>query len=266
MILQNIECRSAYNISPDWYLGRQPGLSGMVRLRDEEMFCKLALESFVEWCDELVIALNCCTDRTPEIVEEFRARHPTKTKVVRYDFVLHPMGPGHSDCPPDSLHACAYYYNFVQSLTTRTHVVKLDGDMVAHDWLGFTIRSLMKAGHSRIKFSGTDLVHDLKSIGCHPHCPTNGVYKVTAETFYEQGPTTQNIARRLPPPTHTIEKPAFLHFKWCKPIESATVQWPSGWERHEHFHRIYERRLPVAPYEGEYPASVRALLQRPHAA
>jgi hypothetical protein len=56
-------------------------------------------------------------------------------------------------------------------------------------------------------------------------------------------------------------RPAFLHFKWArKSLESATCQWPSDWQSIPHFQRIYQRRIPVARYEGEYPSSVRALL------
>lgn len=242
---------------------RKPGLSGLVRLRNEEVWCRLALESFVEWCDELVIVTNCCTDRTPEIVAEFAAAHPDKARVFDYPHPIWPMGPGHDKCPPGDPRASAALYNFTQDRSTRTHVVKLDGDMVAMDWLGDEIRMLMAMGHDRIKFEGTDLVgDDLRHIGCHPQCPTNGVYKATRETRYAQGPMTQNLMGIAGIPVHLIPRPAFLHFKWArKPFEAATVQWPENWREIPHFQNIEKRRHPVAPYTGEYPASVRRLME-----
>ncbi len=240
---------------------RISGLSGLVRLRDEEVWARLALESFVDWCDELVVVLNCCSDRTPEIVDEFRARHPEKTRVYVYPHEIWPMGPGHDLCPEGDPRASAALHNFTQGKSKRTHVVKLDGDMVMMDWAGAEIRRLMAAGHDRIKFEGRDLVgDDLTHIGCHPRCPTNGVYKVRAGVHYAQGQMTQNL-RGVDEPPHMIEQPAFLHFKWCrKSFESATVQWPENWPEIPHFQSIAERRHPVAAYEGEYPASVRAKL------
>ncbi len=240
---------------------RISGLSGLVRLRDEEVWARLALESFVNWCDELVVVLNVCSDRTPEIVEDFRARHSDKVWVYDYPHEIWPMGPGHDRCPEGDLRASAALHNFTQSKSTRTHVVKLDGDMVMMDWAGAEIRRLMTEGHDRIKFEGRDLVgDDLTMIGCHPHCPTNGVYKVRAGVHYAQGQMTQNL-RGVPEPPHVIERPAFVHMKWSRKSEvSATVQWPKNWREIPHFQRIAERRHPVAPYEGEYPASVRALL------
>ena len=242
---------------------RIPGLSGLVRLRDEEVWAQLALESFVDWCDELVVVTNCCTDRTPEIVEAFRVEHSNKVRVYGYPYKIWPMGPGHDQCPEHDPRASAALYNFTQDKSTRSHVVKLDGDMVMMDWAGAEIRRLMSEGRDRIRFHGTDLVgDDLTHVGSHPMCRTNGVYKVTDQTWYRQGAMTQNLQGLAGIPEHEIERPAFLHFKWSrKSFASATVQWPSDWESIPHFQRIAERRHPVATYEGEYPASVRALLQ-----
>lgn len=241
---------------------RTLGLSALVRLRNEEVWCRLALESIVKWCDEIIVTLNCCDDRTPGIVRQFAAEYRRKVKFYEYPHEIWPMGPGHDRIKSDDPRSSAAYYNFTQAQSTRTHVVKWDGDMVAMDWLGDAIRSAMAAGHDRVRFSGIDIVgDDLKHIGCHPVSRTNGVYKVTAETWYKQGPMTQNLQGIAGIPEHEIKKPGFLHFKWArKSFESATVQWPKNWQEIPHFQRIAERRKPVAPYTGEYPASVRAML------
>ena len=243
-------------------MNRIPGLSGLVRLRDEEVWARLALESYVDWCDELIVVLNVCSDRTPEIVADFRTRYPGKTRVYVYPHEIWPMGPGHDRCPEGDPRASAALHNFTQSKSKRTHVVKLDGDMVMMDWAGAEIRRLLDEGCDRIKFEGRDLVgDDLQHIGCHPRCPTNGIYKVRAGVHYAQGQMTQSL-RGVDEPPHMIERPAFLHFKWCrKSFESATVQWPENWREIPHFQHIAQRRFPVARYEGEYPTSVRAMIQ-----
>ncbi len=258
MILRNREGRAAFHreCGPD-HGNRRAGLSAMFRVHNEEAWIGLALDSVLPWVDEAVVVLNRCTDRTAEIV----SRYGDDVRVFDYPFKLHAMGPGHDDCPADSVHACAYYYNYAQAMTRYSHVLKWDGDMVAFDWLGDTIRRLMEAGHDRIKFEGRDLVgDDLKHIGCHPRCPTNGVYKVRAGVHYAQGQMTQSL-RGVPEPPHMVERPAFIHMKWSrKSFASATVQWPPDWHEIPHFQRIAERRHPVARYEGEYPAAVRALM------
>ncbi len=237
-------------------------LSALVRLRDEAEWCRLALESIIDWCDEVVIVTNRCTDETPIIVNDFVLAHPDKARVFEYPHQIWPMGPGHDKCPPGDPRASAAFYNFTAEQATGTHHLKWDGDMVAMDWLGDEIRRLLAEGHDCIKFEGTDIVGDeLTHIGCHPRCPTNGVYRATSQTRYAQGPMTQNLMGLTGIPAVEIQRPAFLHFKWArKPFASATVQWPENWEAIPHFQCIAERRHPVAPYTGEYPSSVRALL------
>lgn len=238
----------------------KPGLSALVRLRDEEAWCGLALESIADWCDEIIIVTNACTDRTPEIVAEFAARHP-HAKVYDYPHRIWPMGPGHDAISEADNRSSAALYNFTAAQATRSHVVKWDGDMVAMDWLGDEIRRLLDEGRDRIRFEGVDIVgDDLRHIGCHPQCRTNGVYRL-AGTRYVQGPMTQHL-RGVPDADDAFGRPAFMHLKWSRKSEaSATAQWPSNWRDVPHFQRIAERRYPVALYEGEYPASVRALIE-----
>jgi len=257
----NCEGLAAFDCEPD-HRDREPGLSAMFRIHNEEAWIEAALDSVLPWVDEAVVVLNLCTDQTAAIVSRVLLRsRPGAVRVFHYPFKLHPMGPGHDECPADSVLACAYYYNFAQAKTTRTHVVKWDGDMVAMDFFGTEVRRLLAKGVDRIKFEGRDLVgDDLRHIGCHPRCPTNGVYKVREGVHYAQGPMTQSL-RGVDEPSYVIERPAFVHMKWArKSFASATVQWPENWQEIPHFASIAERRHPVAPYEGEYPEAVAALL------
>jgi hypothetical protein len=228
-----------------------------VRLRDEETWCALAIESFLPWCDELVIVVQSSVDRTREIAERYRGPN---VHIYDYPFQTYPSGPGHDNYPANSVYASAYHYNYTLAKSTRSHVVKLDGDMVMMDWAGSEIRSLMAAGHTQVRFFGTDIVgKGLAHIGCHPRCPTDGVFPVTRHTFYKQGALTQKLSRSAGGFAYRILRPAFLHFKWAKPVESAIKRWPEDWRDKEHFRRIWQRRTPVAPYTGEYPESVLAL-------
>lgn len=180
--------------------------------------------------------------------------------VAAYPFDSYPLGPGHDACPADSVYSSAYYYNWALSQTTRTHVCKWDGDMVAMDWLGGKVRGLIGAGVDRITLQGIDIVSDdLRYVGSPPKCPTDGVYRVSAETWYEQGPLTQQL--RGIGAGHAIARPAFLHFKWArKPLSSATKQWPKGWERMPYFQKMLKKREPTRFYCGEYPSAVKPLI------
>jgi len=259
MRLINREGRTAFDHEPDATAHRTPGVSTLVRVKDEEDWIERSLHS-VLWADEIVVTLNDCADATPQIVERFRAAHPSKVIVRSFPFPISAMGPGHDKCPDDSIHASAFFYNFTQSLSTRTHCLKWDGDCIGQDWLGDRIRERMASGHERIKIFGVDLASDLRHVGNHRVCPSNGIYRVAPGVRYVQAPLTQSL-RGVPPHTAEVHD-CFIHTKWIKPMASATKQWPKGWEEMPHFQNIAARRHPVAPYRGEYPASVRALLNR----
>lgn len=250
---QNLEGYHDYDIPG--FAPRPRGLSAMLRVKNEETWIVPCLESLFPFCDEVVVVLNACTDRTPELV----ARYADRVTIYEYPFAIHPMGPGHDACPNESVHASAYFYRYALSKTTRSHVLKWDGDMVAMDGLGEKLRTLMQQGHDRIKLWGTDLVgENFRHVGAQDRTPTDGVVKVTPETTWIQGPLTQTF--RCPLPITATVREAFLHFKWAKPFASAVVQWPENWREIPHFQRIAQRRHPVAPYTGAYPKSISHLL------
>ena len=83
MHLKNVEAAEAYFISEDWHSIRKPGIAAMLRVKDEEEFIKPCLVSIKDFFDEIVIALNCCTDNTPKIIAELNL---PQVRVLEYPF------------------------------------------------------------------------------------------------------------------------------------------------------------------------------------
>ena len=110
---------------------RRPGISGYMRVRDEEQFLALAIESHLPFLDELVIVYNACTDRTPEIAAEYAQRYPDKVRVFHYEPEAYPPGTAEFvNLPPDSPHSLVNYYNFTLCQTTCRVAMKVDADHV----------------------------------------------------------------------------------------------------------------------------------------
>jgi len=123
MILKNREGIEAYNIRPDWYKHRRPGISAALRLGNEERWIGPCLESILPFFDEIVCAVEC-TDRTKDIIRSFN-----DPKIKLYDFPFK-IGHFYDQVYPDTIHTIAYLYNWTMAKTTRTVVCKWDGDMV----------------------------------------------------------------------------------------------------------------------------------------
>jgi glycosyltransferase involved in cell wall biosynthesis len=111
---------------------KRPGLSAIMRLRNEQEFAALALGSIIPFFDEIVIVFNGCTDKTPDIVADFAAKYPDQIRAFHYLPKIHPfMTREHSREPAHSVHSGVYYTNFALSKVTCEICCCWDGDEVA---------------------------------------------------------------------------------------------------------------------------------------
>lgn len=264
---ENREGYQDYNIPSRYYSGRKPGLSAMIRLKNEEEWIRPCLLSIQEWFDELAIFLQNSTDRTEAIIREMKL---PQVRIYYYPFDSFPNGPGHGNWPANSIYSRAYFYNWCLAKTSCQWVSKWDGDMVAVDWLGPSIRSLL--GHCEIiKIFGVNLAGpnlDRLSVdpttGLHPQ-----FFKVRKGTFFINGELCEKFRfpqRRclglLPTRQSIINQPAFLHFKWVKSLATATQAWPSNWQELPIFHERIRRRESGSRYQGEYPSVIKEMIEQ----
>ncbi|HZQ11160.1 MAG TPA: hypothetical protein VFD70_31605, partial [Anaerolineae bacterium] len=111
---------------------KKPGLSAIVRLKNEAEFAKAALESIAPFFDEIIIVFNDCTDRTPEIVAEFAECHANRVRAFHYVPQVVPIATKeHQRTPSHSPHSIVYYCNFALSKASYQICCKWDGDQIA---------------------------------------------------------------------------------------------------------------------------------------
>jgi len=223
----------------------------MVRLKDEAQYIEPALESIAPWCDEIVIAFQGeQTDGTEQIVKRW-ASERENVSLHWYPFDSLPNGPGHGDQTAGSVHERAYFYNWTLAATACTHVIKWDGDMVAHDHAGALLRELMSENAS-VCFGGVDIVDDMQ-IGERARCASEPrLFRVTAGTYYKTGPMCEVLVGGGDP--CNVAEPLFLHFKWAKDPKSARKAWPDNWREMEHFRVINSRAVALSEYVGPVPS------------
>jgi glycosyltransferase involved in cell wall biosynthesis len=111
---------------------KKRGISAILRLRNEEDFVEVVLNSILPFFDEFVIVYNQCTDRTPEIVEKFAKCEPQRVKAFHYLPEVFPQGSAqHRTLPAHHLSSLVHYYNFALSKASYQVCVKWDGDTIA---------------------------------------------------------------------------------------------------------------------------------------
>jgi len=115
----------------DWWR-KKPGISAIVRVRNEEDYLEEALHSILPFFDELVIVYNQCIDRTPEIIARFATEHPERVKAFHYVPEVFPQGSQqYRALPANHVSNLVHYYNFALSKASYRVRAKWDGDMIA---------------------------------------------------------------------------------------------------------------------------------------
>ena len=114
-------------------LKRKQGISAMLRVKNEEDNIRSVLISCLPVFDEIVVIDNGSNDNTLAIISILRgisSSHSEKIKVFSYPFEVARCGQENYDCPENSIHSLAYYYNYCLSLCSFSHIFKWDGDMI----------------------------------------------------------------------------------------------------------------------------------------
>lgn len=118
------------------HTGRRPGVSGMMRVRNDGEFIEPSVKSCIDALDELVIVYNDCSDNSADEIERMRALYPDKIKVFNYPLYIKAWQLDDSDVEKiesgeiEAPYTLAGYYNFALSKTTCSHVMKIDADQM----------------------------------------------------------------------------------------------------------------------------------------
>ncbi len=116
---------------------RKDGISGFMRIFNEEETIENVILSCIDGLDELVVCLNNCYDRTEEIVERLIEKYPDKIKLYRYEYdVYSARSQEHAQSKFNDVNNLANYYNYTLSKCNFKYAIKIDGDtlMIKEDF------------------------------------------------------------------------------------------------------------------------------------
>ncbi len=171
-----------FRFTPDMLSGpRKPGISAYMRIKNEEQFVRLAIESHMPFYDEIIACYNDCSDNTEAILLDIAQHHP-KVKVFHYLPKVYPPGSSaYAEAADDDVCSLANYYNFALSKCSYCFAAKLDADHLAipckFELLTNAVRNAVAAGVTDTIFnqSGINLMLDVNgNIGVAEKTPFVG--------------------------------------------------------------------------------------------
>ena len=173
---------------------RKDGISAFMRIRNSAEFLEQAIESHIQYFDEIVAVYNQCTDRSPEILESLQKKYPQKLKIYHYIPRVYPLGSNeHKNTPADSVNSFVNQSNFALSKTSFKIATKLDADHIAiKPNLERAIKHIKNNGIKNILlcFSGINLLkNEQNEIGVYKNNPFAGTgdhwfFEVSKETYF----------------------------------------------------------------------------------
>lgn len=115
---------------------RRPGVSGMLRVRNDAEFIDACVKSCIDALDELVIVYNDCSDESPvligKLVEEYKGKiraFEFKPKIKAWNLDANTVDEI-LDKTISEENTLAGYYNFALAKTSCEYVMKVDADQI----------------------------------------------------------------------------------------------------------------------------------------
>lgn len=114
----------------------KPGLSGLIRAKNEGRFIEGCIESIINAIDELIVVYNDCDDDTEQILARLREKYPHKLKVYPYNNKILSHNLSQEDfelaksLPEDSNRLHSSQCNYALSKASYTHAMKIDPDQI----------------------------------------------------------------------------------------------------------------------------------------
>jgi glycosyltransferase involved in cell wall biosynthesis len=240
----------------------RPGVSALVRVRNEANKIGHCVRSILPVFDEVVIVDNASADATASMVQDImREADPEgKIRLLSYPFRLARFGPDHDATPANSLGSAVYFTNWALSHCSFRYVCKWDGDMVLrrearHPFVQF-LAGLSANGADCWTIAGQTVYRDLEGRFHLAVGEVNSEIEIFPYGF-ECRFTKRRHWEQLRVPSRfqvgAFEPVCFYELKYVDEDEFAhwsTTEWPS--ERKQREWANYHRVLRGDVHDGDF--------------
>ncbi len=260
-VIPNREGIADFDVHWPWADGPlAPGLTAVLRVRDEARNLPWVLPPLFRAVDRVVLVDNQSADGTADVARQVaeRAGVADRLHVAAYPFDVSRCGPEHLATPANSVHSLTHFYNWSFSLARTRYSMKWDGDMVLTPEGVAMIDDIswqVEAEETMVVFQHHPLYVESERVGYFDVKLRNmepWIYPMTPEYTYVKGFDWE--IRSYPPDVRRVTMPQGLCFelKWLDADEFAhwtsleafdPVRTPRKVREHEVFTALSEGRF-----------------------
>jgi glycosyltransferase involved in cell wall biosynthesis len=108
-----------------------PGISLIIRAKNEELNIKECIETVVDLVDEIIFVDNGSTDSTYDIMKEYEKKYNNIIKLYKYNIKVSKVGIEHTNAiKNNNKNTLGNFYNWCLSKSTKYNVFKWDADFI----------------------------------------------------------------------------------------------------------------------------------------
>jgi hypothetical protein len=227
-VARNREGRADYDIRWPWTAPQEPGITAVLRARDEARNLPWVLPPLLDAVPSAVVIDNRSADHTLDVARRVVTAHGAADRVTltTYPFDVSRCGPEHLATPADSVHSLAYFYNWSFAQARTRYSLKWDGDMVLTAAGVSALRDLgwqLEAQDAFVVFQHFPLYVESERVAYFDHVRnTEGwIYPQSEDYTFVKGFDWE--IRKVPAATLRLVQPAGLCFelKWLDSDEFA---------------------------------------------
>lgn len=198
---------------------RKKTISAVLRVRNEGLFLRAAVESILPSVDEVIIVDNQSSDQTLAVANALQTEVPEKVRVFSYHHDIARCGEDNENefaRDPKSPRLLSNFYNFSFGRATMNYLLKWDGDMIATPAFHEVVREFRNTNRQTVFMKGFDVSRNARKID------SEGSRSFESRLFrgqfseYRTGPLCEYLHSPFLFSSFTCPDDCFIHLKFLK--------------------------------------------------
>jgi hypothetical protein len=194
-------------------------ISAVLRVRNEGLFLRAAVESILPSVDEVIIVDNQSSDQTLAVANSLQSEFAQKVRVFTYHHDIAKCGEDNKNefaKDPKSPRLLSNFYNFSFGKAKMNYLLKWDGDMIATPAFHEVVREFRKTIRQTVFMKGFDVSRTARKIDSEGSRSFESRLFRRQGSEYRTGPVCEYLHSPFLFSNFSCPDDCFIHLKFLK--------------------------------------------------